>query len=269
MDERQLIGPLNEIVDGMLGAPRPTGMIPRLPFDIEAPNQHPSKKEFLQEQAVAQTCHDHLSAIVRALVPDEITPEVDDARKRLIVSLDKQERTSNDRNKPRNVTDLIMQNVADAGILPNSFAVIVLLQEALAARLRALKEQESAFWSYKHRPPNPYARAIALRVAKLYAAHKREKPTVGTARDGGHPSTAYTRALEEIYSLLEIKAKVRGPAKWAVEQLTDEDFMPPSLVGHLGGLGTAIYPQLGFSSDGSESLRELLDHGKKGSGEKS
>ena len=101
-----------------------------------------------------------------------------------------------------------------------------------------MKDQEELFWSTNHRPPNYYARTIALRLARYYARETQERPTVGTSGDGGHPSTAYTKALEEVFEELGIKATVRLPAKWAVNQITEDDLKPRMLGGVLG-LGTA------------------------------
>lgn len=194
MDEQSLSNDLNHIIDEMLGGPRPTGLRPRgLPFDIEPPNQHSSKKEFLEEKALAQTCHDHLNAVIKALVPEEEKPEIEQARSSLRIALEKQAAVTGVRGSPRDITDLIVQNVKDAGILPNSFAVVSQLEQSLAERLSALAIEEEMFWNVGNRAPDYHARAIALRVARIYAAEKGEKPTVGTARDGGHASTAYAR----------------------------------------------------------------------------
>jgi hypothetical protein len=99
-------------------------------------------------------------------------------------------------------------------------------------------------------------RAIALRLARLYAREKGERPTFGTARDGGHPSTNYGRALERIFEPLGIKDGVRRPAEWALAQLTDDDLRPVSTIALLGGVfALGVRPDL---------LSEVLGDGPRG-----
>ena len=90
-----------------------------------------------------------------------------------------------------------------------------------------LKDHKEKFWKFKHRAPDYYARTIALRLAKLFAREVGQRPTFGTAAEGDYPSTAYGRALEEVFEILEIKQKVRTHAKWAIQQITEEDMNPP------------------------------------------
>lgn len=37
------------------------------------------------------------------------------------------------------------------------------------------------------------------------------------------PNTEYARALEQIFEIIGINARVRKPAEWAISQLTEED----------------------------------------------
>ncbi len=112
-------------------------------------------------------------------------------------------------------------------------------------RLNELKDQEIEFWSVSYRAPKSYARTIALRLARLYALHKRQKPPFGTARDGNHPSTDFGRALEEIFDILNIEATVRNPAEWAIDQLTEDEINPPvnRLLGGLFGFNPPSSPE--------------------------
>ena len=129
--------------------------------------------------------------------------------------------------KPDSVGQLIRKNIVEAGLRMDAVGVLLDLQRELTIRRHELKDQEARYWSVKHRPANYHARTIALRLAKLYARETRQKPTIGTSRYGGHPSTDFARALEQVFEALEIKAQPRSPAKWAVDQLTALDTNGP------------------------------------------
>jgi len=123
--------------------------------------------------------------------------------------------------------DLALKNMIDAGFYHTSMLLLVDMFGVYNQRLTELKDQEKQFWSVPNRAPNYYARTIALRLARLYAKEKGQKPTFGIARAGNHPSTNYGRALEEVFSILNIKAAVRNAADWAIGELTDSDINPP------------------------------------------
>jgi hypothetical protein len=101
------------------------------------------------------------------------------------------------------------------------------LKRAIEKRLQTLDAQRDEYWSQPHRPPNHFARIIALRFVQTIARKTGTRPTFGLARDGNHPSTDFGRALEEIFQLLGIGGDVRRPAEWALTQLSDEDFHAP------------------------------------------
>jgi hypothetical protein len=138
---------------------------------------------------------------------------------------------------PNTITDLVRKNKADTGFFVHELWGLADLLMLLRERQDELKDQEQQYWNRKSRPPNYYARAIALRLARLYAREKGARPTFGTARDGGHPSTRYGRALETIFVALEIKGGVKHAAKWAIDQLTEDDLRPAPLGDLLGGFG--------------------------------
>ena len=136
---------------------------------------------------------------------------------------------------------MIRKNAADAGL---TYCLIFLLMDLikdLNQRRQELENQGAAFWNLSGRAPNYYARTIALRFARVIARETGMKPTFGTARDGGHPSTEFGRALEQVFETLEIKASVRNAAKWAIDQLTEEDLKPEPknylTMGSLFGIG--------------------------------
>lgn len=65
--------------------------------------------------------------------------------------------------------ELIRKNVADLGGFTASALILLDLWTVLAERLHELKSQDEKFWDVSHRPPNYYARAIALRLAKVFS----------------------------------------------------------------------------------------------------
>lgn len=78
-------------------------------------------------------------------------------------------------------------------------------------RLKTLEEQKDSYWSSRGRPPDHYARTMALRLARIYVKEFGQFPTIGTSSDGDHPSTHYGRLLEELFGILEIQTNFRLP----------------------------------------------------------
>lgn len=129
-------------------------------------------------------------------------------------------------------------------------------------RREELEEQRDKFWNKPHRAPDYYARAIANRLAKLYAQKTGKRPTSGSSGVNGEASTGFTKALEQIFQLLEIKSGPRSPADWAIKNLKDEDFdQPPVPLTNLGfpkplGLRPEDYPMgalLGIEPKGTKT----------------
>lgn len=207
-------------------------------LNISKPNYHDSKAEFRRELAAVQTAMESLRVAFLALYPegrqtDEVTASL---ARRIEEAIDQGARRKIRIPNPNTITDLVRKNKADTGYFHHALWGFIDLMEFLTDRLDELEDQERQYWSKSHRAPNYYARAIALRLARLYAQEKGGKPTFGTARDGGHPSTAYGRALEKIFVALEIKGGVRHPAKWAIAQLTDKDLEAKQTTNMLAGL---------------------------------
>jgi hypothetical protein len=203
-------------------------------LDVSRPNIHHSKKEFLRELAAVQAALDRASGALNALLPEDGDTEAEAMTMRIGRAIDDRARRSRSRLQVHDVTSLLRKNLADTGFYINALWALVDLSSDLQDRRNELKDQEKQYWAVNHRPANHYARAIALRLARLYAQEKGIRPTFGTARDGGHPSTDYGRALEQIFAALDIKGSVRNPAKWAIDQLTEEDVRPARSI--LGGL---------------------------------
>jgi hypothetical protein len=127
---------------------------------------------------------------------------------------------------PENPLDVLLQSLTYVGFFRSSLAVIEELNQYFSERSQELKRQEREFWTVKNRPPNYYARTIAFRFAKLYAKQRCVKPTFGRSRDGGHPSTDFGRALEEVFKILGIKANLKRAAEWAIGELSEQDWRP-------------------------------------------
>lgn len=235
--------------------------MPRL--DVSRPNIHDSKGEFLLELEAVRAAMTGLDAVVDALLAQkEDAPERKEMVSRLQTALDERATLDSRSSKPKSVVELIQKNIAESGFYVNSLLAILGLSRVLSQRESELLDQEREFWTISHRPPNYYARTIALRLARLYAQKTGKKPTFGTARDGSHPSTDFGRALEQIFEILEIKSGVKNAAEWAMEQLTEDDLKSPP-TGIFGLLGS----NPGFAPRGVPSFSEYLKNYKKGSTE--
>ncbi|WP_299880177.1 hypothetical protein [uncultured Sulfitobacter sp.] len=228
-------------LDGLIGQPVKNALAPAfsgdsLPrLDTSKPNFHDNKREFqLEKDVVAAVIH-HLEGIIDQFVYENDDHERSKMRDRLETAVDEAAIVASRRTNVQTPRDLAVRNVAETGFFLSSMFVIINTMECYKIRLRDLEDQEKQFWSVPHRPPNYYARTIALRLARLYAKTHQAKPTFGIARDGNHPSTEFGRALEQIFAALEIKASVRGAAEWAIGQLTEDEINPPQR-GLLGAL---------------------------------
>jgi len=196
----------------------------RPPFDITSPSHHSTKKEFERELSVVQEGIKHLEGLRNTLVPQHPSKKFREMRLKLSDRIDASAREKSRDSKPEHVLALIEKNMADTSYFINSVRSTIKLHSYFKDRLQELNEQSRLYWSAKNRPADPYPRAIALRLARLYAQVKREKPTIGTARDGGHPSTPYGRSLAAVFEVLGIKGEVIGRGEWAIQQLTEADY---------------------------------------------
>jgi len=225
---------------------------PSDPFDLSKPNEHDSKAEFLREVAAVEAALDGLETTIGALFPSQESPHRDEITGRLKPVLDAKFRIQAPTVDLRDSYRLIRKSVADVGGYVASLTIILDLQTALRKRLEELKDQEEKFWDVTHRPPDYHARAIALRLAQLFARETRQRPTFGTSGATGEASTSYARALRDIYKVLGIKADVRGPATWAIAKITNRDLNPS-----FGNETTRLFNSLfGPSPDTEEEFKE-------------
>lgn len=199
-----------------------------LTLDVTRPNIHDNKADFLSESAAVESAIEGANRTIAALHPDgrETDAKVADMVDRLQAALDSHARRKFSKDPPTSISELVRKNAAETGFYYNSLLSLLDLSDALEDRRNELRDQERQFWAVKNRPPNYYARAIALRMARLYARANGERPTFGTARDGGHPNTEFGRTLEFVFGALGIEGGVKHPARYAISQLTEEDLQP-------------------------------------------
>ncbi|WP_339106677.1 hypothetical protein [Roseovarius rhodophyticola] len=145
----------------------------RSPFDITRPNQHETKAEFQHEYKAVKDGIEFCGKLFGCLVAhgDE------DERKSALVGLGgiltgkiKDRAPIGDLNQSHTLVQKIM---ADVGGFSSTMVAVLTLRTALSDRLQELENQRDKFWNVPYRAPDYYARAIALRLAKLYA----KKPT--------------------------------------------------------------------------------------------
>ncbi|MEP4194330.1 MAG: hypothetical protein ABJL99_01705 [Aliishimia sp.] len=220
---------LNEVFEVLLERPVKNAFaLYGAPIDVDKPNQHDSKPAFNRELNSVKESLAHTSGLLRQLIGDDAdSKQIKARRSELIARIDEVAYGRGEPKKTQNSFEILLLNARVAGFTTSCIYHLVTLEFALETRLRELRDQDAEFWSVSSRPPNYYARTISLRTARLYAKEKGVKPTLGTARDGGHPSTDFGRALESIFAVLGIKSNVRSPAKWAIGQLTDADLLRP------------------------------------------
>lgn len=227
-----------------------------VPLDITKPNIHESKAEFIAEKEAVDTAIGHADKIHRLfyLKIDNEASESERAMGGRLVSYidDRTKRRAKD-SVFKTPADLIEKNASELSTCLMTLILLRNVERELIERKVELADQERDFWSGSSRPPNHYARTIALRLARVVANETGEFPTLGVSREGSHPSTEYGRALEEIFELLEIKANFRRAGKWAIEQLTENDLHKP--VAALGGFSNL---GLGASTDADIEFDGIL-----------
>jgi hypothetical protein len=220
---------LRKITNRFFEAPKATiltGSGP--PFDISRPNSHDSKADFLAERDVVEESLAQAESPALHLVAGHDVTEINhDAAKAVVDRLNSGVRVQQALKRIERPEDLIVKNAAEVGISYVTILLMINLTGVLRTRKQELANEEAVFWRRPNRAPNYYARTIALRFARLIARETGKRPTLGTSRDGGHPSTDFGRALEEIFFVLDIKAHFRSPAKWAIAQLTEADLAQP------------------------------------------
>ncbi len=269
MNEREKIEKLNELTESLF-VPEEFSFPNKYsaPFDISRPNIHDSKKEFIRELTTVTAVKEHLCGTLDLLLqtnsPEDRDPLQVAMTRRLRVAI---ETFALQRGKSETLdeaSDLALKNIRDTGFYFNSLLVVLEMHSAFDKRLRDLKEQEVQFWTVANRPPNYYARTIALRFARLFASRTGKRPTFGISSEGAHPSTDYGRALEQVFAILEIRANVRKAAEWALSQVTEEDWKPTrnALAGPMRGLYDfgGLTPNRRDPKD--EIVKLLLEKGK-------
>mgnify|MGYP003677386466 CR=1 FL=1 len=231
MDEDSREDRVRKVLEEQLGWSPETAWHGQAPhfFSLEKTNIHENKASFLYERDLVTAVVNHLDSAISLLVSNDESNSVeqDATRDRLEHAIDAVAIQRIGKEPPKSVAEMVLQNVLQSGFYLTSMRILLETFIAYQERATELAKQEVQYWNLSHRPPNYYARTIALRLAQFYARTKGRAPTFGTSSDGPHPSTEYGRALEKIFEILEIKVKLANPAKWAVSQITDDDIVPP------------------------------------------
>lgn len=225
MEEHEVIQHIWEIAR-RFGVPEPTGIFGTSspPFDISQPNFHLSKAEFSAElQAVEKALEDAESLVSFLAAPYREEDELKAVATPVCNAINDHAWKAARAVRPKSPGELIQKNAREMDLSLSTAVLLIDVHNGLISRLEQLRDQERTYWDVKGRAPNHYARAIALRFARLVAKHTGKRPTVGVSRDGNFPSTDFGRALEEIFELLNINAVFRRHAQWAVAELTDDD----------------------------------------------
>ena len=224
---------LHDIVDRMLAPfgktsqPSPPSLLgANYPIDITKPNQHDSKGAFLSELSVVEKAIEHAEGFLGLFLDfgSEQAPATN--LDRFEEAIDATMQSASSLVPITSTSELIRRNIAETGGLNGSLWIMVDIRHAMKMRLEELKEQHDQFWNVPHRAPDYYARAIASRLAKLFARETGKRPTSGSSPVSGGASTGFTRALEDIFELLDIESGTRTPAEWAIKNLTEDDFKP-------------------------------------------
>lgn len=257
MIKQDQIDALNAFTDGLFkwnggNALAPIG--PRL--DVSKPNFHDTKKGFLREKNALEQATGHIKAVLDQFVGPQYKGDLEHSKMTTSVhsAMDRLAKSTGQSELLETASDLAMKNIMQTGFYYNSLFFMLHLNSVYHQRLHELSDQEKEFWTITNRPPNYYARTIALRFARIYAMETRSKPTFGVSREGSHPSTDYGRALEQVFQILNIKAKVRNPAEWAIEQLTEDEWNPPANA-LMGGLFGKVADQNRPATSGSTTER--------------
>jgi hypothetical protein len=230
MTDQEQIQRLREIVGRLVDLnPMGNALLTTLPpFDISRPTQHDTKREFLAEQKYVAAMFKQVTTLLKLLIAQLDDNEYsDDGAIAVGQFIDTQALRRRNGADIQSARQLVVDGAARVGLSVTSTILLFEMRSALIHRKQDLESEHEAHWSGTGRAPNHYARSIALRFAKLIYQQTGEKPTFGTARDGGHPSTTFGRALEEIFEVLGIEATVKHPATWAIDQLSEEDKFPP------------------------------------------
>lgn len=197
------------------------------PFDYTRPNQHDTKAGFLREYDIVKTVYETSDTMLRALIKSDVDEDTKTALDDIESIVDRKLMLLAPTAPVDTIADVIRRIVADTNGFVSSIWVVLDFHRAFKERLAELEEQKDKFWNVSHRAPDYYARAIASRLAKLYARETGEFPTSGTSPISGGASTRFTKALEKVFKLLDINCGVRSPADWAIKHLTEDDLKPP------------------------------------------
>lgn len=262
MEFHELVERLNGLTERFYKLPKLKYLaLSEPPFDISKPVIHDNKQDFLCEKRAVENILE-AAVVIRELISAQVSKEDADQRKmarRLWTSIDEGARRDKKREIPAQIDAFLLASSIDQGLSFSFFALSREMERQFLNRKQELERQEAEYWSDAHRPPNHFARIIALRFAMAIYRGTGKLPTFGIAREGNHPSTEYGRALEEIFALLGIKANVKNAAVWAIEQAKVDVEKEPQITSPLAGLG-AIRPE---AMTTKQKIANMLETDKK------
>lgn len=227
-DEKGKIERLNHVVACFLNPlSSPLSVEYFAAFDLKRPNIHDSKAEFVAEKrAVEQSIRNCTQLFDFLTAAWESAEPLHNISKRVCALADSRSQSRLKGLPVRYPSDLARKNASEVGLTKMVVFAAHDLRIELDVQLQELRDQEIEFWSDSSRPPNHFARTIALRLARFIVKETGQFPTIGASRDGAHTSTNYGRALEETYQILGIRANYRRAGTWAISQLSEQDLRP-------------------------------------------
>lgn len=264
MEKHEVVERIWEITR-RFGVPEPAGLVGTSlpPFDISQPNFHLSKAEFSAElQAVEKALKDAVSLVSFLAAPYREEDELKAVATPVCNAINDHAWKAARAVHPKTPGELIQKNAGEMDLSLSTAVLLIDVHSGLISRFEQLKDHERTYWDVKGRAPNHYARAIALRFARLVAKHTGKRPTVGVSREGNFPSTDFGRALEEIFELLDINAVFRRHAQWAVAELTDDDCRVKN-VNALRGLMDYPLDQVGSPRNALSAIHDMDAKGGK------
>jgi len=243
MNPLEQIRRLHEIVEPICGSVPDDRLSRHLPpFDISREAMHDTKAAFLIEKEAVERALVHAEGLFEVLKlgirsDDQASLEVAS----MLEKLDRGADANLKPQRPNSTIDLVAQSAGSVGFSLCLARMVIEAIHQLKQQEILLKRQEKEFWNVSGRPPNHHARNIALRFARHVARATGRRPTVGKSSEGNFPSTEYSRALEQIFMVLEIEADFRRAGNWAVKQLKPEDYRtePRGLLDMIGQMSVS------------------------------
>lgn len=225
----QIVNQMLEPHGKSISGPTENEFADHTPIDVSSPIEHQSKAALNLDLETLNKVVKTIDQLNALLIDDKLLKEQEhkEMLRRLALFVDEELLARHELSKTKLASDVAITAALQSGGLLTSLKLLYKVRAVLKERQEQLQQQKTKFWTDHGARTNHHARAIAFRLAHLFAFVTKEKPTYGIASDGSGPSTAYTRALEAIFDLLEIESGFISPAKFAVSSLKSEHFTTP------------------------------------------